>query len=239
MTELELRKKVVDIISSWLGAPKGSETHHQIIDVYNSRTPLPRGVRMSYTMDWCAATVSAAGIAAGLADIMPPECSCGELIKKYKALGRWVEEDSYIPKPGDLIFYAWSDDGEGDCKRAPNHVGMVVEVKGDTVTVVEGNMGTGTGSRVGKRSVKVNGRYIRGYCCPDYASKAAEGEKEEPGKVYRYVSEMPQWAQGAATKAILNGYVKMDEAGAVTVWECNLQPLVWMERAGVLDKPVE
>ena len=58
-------------------------------------------------------------------------------------------------------------------------------------------------------------------------------------KVYRYVSEMPQWAQGAATKAIRNGYVKMDEAGAVTVWECNLQPLVWMERAGVLDKPVE
>ena len=30
----------------------------------------------------------------------------------------------------------------------------------------------GSPSKVGTRRIKVNGRYIRGYCCPDYASKA-------------------------------------------------------------------
>lgn len=29
----------------------------------------------------------------------------------------------------------------------------------------------GSPSRVGMRKMSVNGRYIRGYCCPDYASK--------------------------------------------------------------------
>lgn len=183
MTEQELRQKTTDLISSWVGAPKGSSTHHQIIDIYNSHKRLPRGVRMSYSMDWCAATVSAVGVALGLTDIMPVECSCGELIKLYQAMGRWVEDDAYIPKPGDLVLYAWKDDGVGDCKKAPNHVGMVTGVSGSTVTVVEGNMGSP--SKVGKRKIQVNGRYIRGYCCPDYESIAdkvndAEGGRESP-----------------------------------------------------------
>ena len=47
---------------------------------------------------------------------------------------------------------------------------MVVGVSGTTITVVEGNMGSP--SHVGTRKIPVNGRYIRGYCCPDYASMA-------------------------------------------------------------------
>ena len=170
MTEQEIRQKAVELITSWLGAPKGSDTHHGIIDLYNSHKPLPRGALMSYSMDWCAATVSAVGVALGLTDIMPVECSCGELIKLHKALSQWVEDDAYIPKPGDLIMYSWSDDGVGDNTKAPNHVGMVVGVSGTTITVVEGNMGSP--SHVGTRKIQVNARYIRGYCCPDYASKA-------------------------------------------------------------------
>ena len=34
-----------------------------------------------------------------------------------------------------------------------------------------------------------------------------------------------------------NGYIKMDDTGAAGVWEANLQALVWMDRAGLLDKP--
>lgn len=170
MTEQEIRQKVAATMANWLGAKKGDPTHHQIIDIYNSHQPLPRGVRMSYTMDWCAATVSAVGVALGLTDIMPVECSCGELIKLHKALGQWVEDDAYIPRPGDLILYCWGDDGIGDCKRAPNHVGMVTDVTGSIITVVEGNMGST--SVVGTSRISINDRYIRGYCCPDYASKA-------------------------------------------------------------------
>lgn len=235
MTEQEIRQQVVATIESWVGIKKGTQEHQMIIDIYNSHKPLPRGVRMSYTMDWCAATTSAVGIALGLTDIMPVECSCGELIKLYKALGRWVEDDAYIPNPGDLVLYAWKDNGAGDCKKAPNHVGMATGVADGVITVVEGNMSFP--SRVGTRKIKVNGRYIRGYCCPDYASMADKPKKEETMKLYHYVSETPEWARESVSKAINAGIVKMDESGAVSIWEQNLQPLVWMDRAGMLNKP--
>lgn len=170
MTEQEIRQQVVATVRSWLGAKKGDATHHQIIDIYNSHKPLPRGVRMSYTMDWCAATVSSAAIANGLTGIMPVECSCGSMVRLYQQLGRWVEDDNYTPQPGDVIFYAWGDDGVGDCTKAPNHVGIVVSVNGDAIMATEGNMGSS--SVVGTRRIARGGRYIRGYGIPDYASKA-------------------------------------------------------------------
>lgn len=54
--------------------------------------------------------------------------------------------------------------------------------------------------------------------------------------IYHYVAEMPEWARDAATRAINAGIIKMDATGAVNVYECNLQPLVWMDRAGLLAK---
>ena len=48
---------------------------------------------------------------------------------------------------------------------------------------------------------------------------------------------MPEWARQAAAKAIRRGMLKMDEGGAVGVWESNLQSLVWLERLGLLDEP--
>lgn len=192
MTEQEIRQQVVATMRRWLGAKKGDATHHQIIDIYNSHKPLPRGVRMSYTMDWCAATPSAAAIMADITDIMPVECSCGNMMRLYQALGRWVEDDAYIPQPGDLVLYAWSDDGKGDCTKAPNHVGMVTDVTGSTITVVEGNMGSP--SRVGTRTLQVNGRYIRGYCCPDYASKADKPSAANPEPKEPWYTGAQAWA---------------------------------------------
>lgn len=60
--------------------------------------------------------------------------------------------------------------------------------------------------------------------------------EEDEMKTYRYVRDMPEWAQASVTKAIKKGIVAMDQSGAVSVLECNLQPLVWMDRAGMLDK---
>ena len=36
-------------------------------------------------------------------------------------------------------------------------------------------------------------------------------------EIYHYVSEMPQWAQDAAARAINLGVIRMDETGAVSV----------------------
>lgn len=87
---------------------------------------------------------------------------------------------------------------------------------------------------------------VTGKHCPAYfmdetawaAFKARLMEKEsEDMKVYHYVAEMPEWAQAAATRAIRSGHMKMDAGGAVSVYEHNLQTLVWMDRAGMFDKP--
>lgn len=168
MTELQIRQKIVNTFISYLGCKESNGTHRQIIDIYNSHTPRARGVKMEYDWPWCAATVSAMAIKCDLTDIMPTECSCSRMIQLYKNIRGWYEGDGYHPQPGDLIMYDWNDTGRGENTGAPEHVGMVVSVTGDTIKVIEGNYG----NAVKYRTLKVNGRYIRGYCLPDYASKA-------------------------------------------------------------------
>ena len=199
MTETQVREKAVSQARAWLGCRESDGSHKKIIDLYNSHKPLARGYRLKYTDAWCAGMVSAVAIACGLTDIMPTEVSCPRLIEAYKALGRWEEADSYIPRPGDLVMYDWDDTGSGDTTGQPEHVGMVEAVSGNSITVIEGNYQ----NAVKRRSLSVNGRYIRGYCLPDYASRATEEENEKG---------LPQLARGArndtvkAMQILLAGY---------------------------------
>ena len=167
MTEQQLRQKVVNIAKDWLGYRESNGSHKPIIDLYNSHKPLARGYAVKYTDEWCATFVSAVGIKAGLVDIMPTECSCSKMISLFKKLGSWVESDAHTPKPADVCFYDWDDSGKGDNIGHPEHVGLVEKVEGDTIYVIEGNYS----NSVKRRKIKVNGRYIRGYGTPNYASK--------------------------------------------------------------------
>lgn len=173
MTEDELRQSVVDVMRGWLGWTEANGKFRQIIDLYNTQDPLPRRYPVKYSDEWCAATVTAAGMAAGLQDIIYGECGCGKMIALYEERGLWVEDDAYIPSPGDIIMYDWDDSGLGDNRGNPDHVGVVEQVVGGTITIIEGNKG----GAVARRKLAVNGRYIRGYCTPDYAGKAEEDEK--------------------------------------------------------------
>jgi len=168
MTEKQLRQKVVGIMQSWLGYNETNGNHKKIIDLYNSHKPLARGYKVRYTDEWCATAISAAFIQAGLTGIGFTECSCSKMIELYKAKGRWMERDDYKPQIGDVIMYDWEDSGIGDNTGMPNHVGLVVAVNGTDITFIEGNKG----QAVAYRAMSVNGKYIRGYCLPDYASKA-------------------------------------------------------------------
>lgn len=173
MTEQQLRNQVVSTIKSWLGYSEKNAKHKKIIDIYNNHKPLARGYKVKYTDEWCATTVSAVAIQCGLTDIMPTECSCSKMVDLYKKLGRWQENDAYLPSPGDIIMYYWKDSSNyatTDCTGAPNHVGIVELVTGNVMTIIEGNKG----ETVDRRKVSVNGRYIRGYCLPNYASKATK-----------------------------------------------------------------
>lgn len=168
MTESALRQLVVDTAVSYLGCKESDGSHKKIIDIYNSQSPLPVGYKVTYSDAWCAAFCSAVAVELGLTDIIFPECGCGRMIDLYKAKGRWKELDSYVPSPADLIMYDWDDSGSGDNTGGADHVGFVVSVSGSTIKVIEGNKS----DSVAYRSIAVNGRYIRGYCLPDYASKA-------------------------------------------------------------------
>ncbi|MDO4805071.1 MAG: hypothetical protein Q4A32_09670 [Lachnospiraceae bacterium] len=59
----------------------------QIIDLYNSVKPLPRGYAVQYNDHWCATTTSAAGIKAGCSDLVGREYSREELIAWAKKKG--------------------------------------------------------------------------------------------------------------------------------------------------------
>ena len=172
MTEAELRQSVVDVMRGWLGWTEANGKFRRIIDLYNTQNPLPRRYPVKYSDEWCAATVTAAGMAAGLQDIIYGECGCGKMIALYEERGLWVEDDAYIPSPGDIIMYDWDDSGLGDNRGNPDHVGIVEQVVGGTITIIEGNKG----GAVARRKLAVNGRYIRGYCVPDYAGKAGEDD---------------------------------------------------------------
>ena len=120
--------------------------------------------KVLYTDSWCATFVTAAAMKAGLTDIIPPECGCQRQIGLFQELGRWQEQDTYIPLPGDIIYYAWDEEPFGDCTGWADHVGIVVGTCWPFVKVIEGNKD----DRVDYRIVSIWNPTIRGYALPEY-----------------------------------------------------------------------
>ena len=54
-------------------------------------------------------------------------------------------------------------------------------------------------------------------------------------KTYHWYDDMPEWARASVQKAVKKGIVSANEDNSVTVLGCNLQPIVFMDRAGMLD----
>lgn len=165
--------KVVKQAQAWIGKKESDGSFKEIIDVYNSHKPLARGYKVKYTDEWCSTFVSAVSIKLGYTDIIPTECGCEKHTKLFKNIGAWIENENRTPKPGDVIFYDWDDNGVGDDKGNADHVGIVEKVSGTTITVIEGNYN----SSVARRNIKVNARYIRGYGVPKYDKEPEETTK--------------------------------------------------------------
>lgn len=165
----KLASKVVAQAQAWVGKKESDGSFKTIIDTYNSQKPLPRGYKVKYTDEWCATFVSAIAVKLGYTDIIPTECGCDKMIALMKSKGIWKESDSRTPKAGDIIFYDWDDSGSGDNTGSADHVGIVEKVSGKTITVIEGNKS----QAVGRRTIAVNGRYIRGYGVPKYDKVAS------------------------------------------------------------------
>lgn len=199
------RQKVVDLVTSWLGKKESDGSYKSIIDIYNSYTgTFPRGTKMQYGWAWCACTWSALAIKLGYTDIMPIEISCAYLIKAAQKMGIWHENDGYVPSPGDAVLYDWDDSGAGDNTGNPDHVGTVVEVNSTAgyFVVVEGNYSDG----VKKRTVSINGKYIRGFITPKYTDNAVSNTAQSSGKSIEIIAKeviAGTWGSGTYRKQAL------------------------------------
>lgn len=200
MNENELRQKFTGAAISYIGVQEGSSRHKYIVDTYNKIKPLPVNYVLKHTDSWCAAFVSFIAKECGLLDIIPAECSCPRQIELWKKLGRWIENDAYVPKVGMIIYYDWQDSGIGDNKGVSDHVGIVVNVSGNNIKVVEGNYK----DAVTYRTLVVNGKNIRGYGDPNYTSKATKKEtvvaKESVCEVE--VKVLKKGSKGSSVKAL-------------------------------------
>ena len=83
MTEIEKRNQVCAKARAWLGRKEADGSHREIIDLYN-KNRLPGTYAMSYADPWCAAFVSAVGMACGLRDVILPHVNCDGMIASYK-----------------------------------------------------------------------------------------------------------------------------------------------------------
>lgn len=202
---MRTRSAVVALAQSWLGKNEADGSYKSIIDIYNSyEGTFPRGTKMSYSWAWCACTWSALAVKLGYTDIMPIEISCYYIIERAKAMGIWVENDAYVPSPGDAVIYDWDDNGIGDNTGNPDHIGTVetVNESAGTFTVIEGNYS----NAVKRRTMGINGKFIRGFICPKYD---ATGEVPTPSYNKKSTEEIAKeviagrWGTGDTRKTAL------------------------------------
>lgn len=180
-TEASVRAKAVLLAESYIGCVRGDSRHKKIIDTFN--TVQPDGWPMNYTAAWCATFVSAIAIMQfgkdKAAKLFPLSANCENIINGAKSRGIWVENDAFIPSPGDWIIYDWTDKGVGDA-RGYDHVGLVKNVSGGKINVIEGNRN----DKCAYREIEIDGRYISGFVHPKYpgASSGSSGSKTPAAK---------------------------------------------------------
>lgn len=162
--EKQQRLDIVTTAESWMGCKESDGSHRDIIDLYNSYTPLARGYEVTYADDWCATFASAISIGCDMTDIIPTECGCEPQIELFQEMDAWQEDDDYVPLPGDYIFYHWDCTELTDCKKWSDHVGIVVGTLGPFIKVIEGNKD----DAVAYRFTMVDAPHIRGYGVPNY-----------------------------------------------------------------------
>ena len=207
MTKSEIIDNVINIAEDFLGSNEHDGSHRVIIDIYNSKLPLPRNYKVRYHDAWCATFVSVVYQLAGLQELIGKECGCEEFIKLFKAKGIWNENGSSIPKRGDIILYNWDDNTQPN-NGYSDHIGIVVDANNATtiMKVIEGNMN----DKVGYRNIPYGAGYIRGYARPRYEEMAEHHDyenigwnKDNNGWWYAYGHKMGEFHKNNAVR--ING----------------------------------
>ena len=126
---------------------------------------------MGYTdrVEWCACFVSWCANECGYIEdgTLPQTASCSTGVSWFQERNRWQEPTytnatgqtvPYIPAPGDIIYFDWDRQGEGQNGR-PDHVGIVEKVEDGYIYTVEGN----SGNKVSNNAWAIGHYEIYGY----------------------------------------------------------------------------
>lgn len=208
------RESVVARMIAWEGYDERNGKYKALIDGYNDY--LPTAVKsgtvnysVKYSDEWCATAASYAYIACGLGYLFPVECSCPRMIALAKKMGIWQENDGYVPDIADAVLYDWDDSGKGDNTGTPDHIGIVIAVdksKG-TFVVMEGNKN----ESVERRTMSIDGKYIRGFITPKFNDSVPVPAKKEEAKTVAKTYEVSKTGTPNKTTCIKWGLLKNNQ----------------------------
>ena len=127
-----------------------------------------------YNEAWCCAFVYSCAQACGYVGegniFGPKTAGCCVAWNTFETMGRTTRDPSYVPQPGDLIFYRDEDGRPGQ-----DHIGIVEYCdENGMVHTIEGNSlskctyQAAAGSRVWFNTSKNCWRIVYGYACPQY-----------------------------------------------------------------------
>ena len=181
---------------------------------------------------WCADFASQVAKSVGLGDAIPANNGCSAL--RNSVLSKKGYDVTGIPKVGDLVFFKWNktcpDCPSGNKKYESSnrfdHVGIVTDVNGDSITVVHGNYGRAPN---GEKKVTENKWNIKHHTCIKMYTRPnwTAGLQQKNGKViiqfrcpidvrYVYGDEVLDSATGQL-EASFGTMVVNDEEESITV----------------------
>lgn len=105
---------------------------------------------------WCAVFISWLFDQTGLC---PKTASCAQMMEHFEANNQITKS----PQAGDIVFFRYSTNS-----RRTNHVGLVIDVKGNTITTIEGNTSKDSNDNGGKVMRRKRSSKIVGYARPAY-----------------------------------------------------------------------
>ena len=114
-------------------------------------------------VEWCACFVSWCANECRYIDagIIPKFAGCVWGVEWFRDHGLW-QDNSYEPRPGDIIFFDWDDENGQD--GLSDHTGIVEKVENGRVYAIEGN----SGDSVRQNRYPIGYYEVLGYGTPAY-----------------------------------------------------------------------
>lgn len=109
------------------------------------------------TYSWCATFIS---WIFKDTDLVKKTASCADMLAYFEKNGQTVK----APKAGDIVFFKYSTN-----RRKTNHVGIVLDVRGNLITTIEGNTSVTSQDNGGAVMQRMRNSHIVAYARPNYS----------------------------------------------------------------------